>query len=273
MHTPDRAAVVSCAAMANSARFSLSVTRALSDQMSAALTELTPARLTAAALADLSEYPGVYQLYHRGELVYVGKADQSLPQRLERHLNKLGGRLNIELADVTFTCLYVDEDLDALAPEKMLIDRFRAQGRVRWNFNGFGNNDPGQQRDTTLYKDDHFDMLYPADLDVRVRGVDAGIQVVSELVVQMKAALPYVFRTAEKGRHTDLARVTVVVPAHDPRADELFALISEALPGWQITALPGYVIMYPERREYPSARRVYRTPEGYSSSPGTTTTG
>jgi hypothetical protein len=67
--------------------------------------------------------------------------------------------------------------------------------------------------------------------------------------------------------------VTVVVPAHDPRADELFALISEALPGWQITALPCYVIMYPERREYPSARRVYRTPEGYSSSPGTTTTG
>lgn len=241
--------------MVNSARFSLSVTRALSEQMAAALAELTPARLTSEALDVLQPLPGVYQLYHRGELVYVGKADQSLPRRLERHLAKLRGRLNIELADVTFTCLYVDEDLDALAPEKMLIDRFRAQGRVRWNFNGFGNNDPGQQRDTTLYKDDHFDMLYPADLSVRVPGIDAGIEVVSALVAEMKARLPYVFRI---GKHPDPTRTTVLIERHDPTADELFTQIAEALPGWQITALPGYVIMYPERRDYPSARRVYR---------------
>lgn len=241
--------------MVNSARFSLSVTRALADQMAAALSELTPGRLSAAALEALEPLPGVYQLYHRGELVYVGKADQSLPQRLERHLAKLSGRLNIKIPDVTFTCLYVDEDLDALAPEKMLIDRFRAQGRVRWNFNGFGNNDPGQQRDTTLYKDDHFDMLYPADLSVRLEGIDAGIQVVSELVAEMKARLPYVFRI---GKHPDPARTTVLIAGHDPTADELFTLIAAALPGWQITALPGYVIMYPERREYPSARRMYR---------------
>ncbi len=241
--------------MVNSARFSLSVTRALADQMSAALSQLTPARLTADALRLLEELPGVYQLYHRGELVYVGKADQSLPQRLDRHLAKLGGRLNIELADVTFTCLYVDEDLDAMAPEKMLIDRFRAQGRVRWNFNGFGNNDPGQQRDTTVYRTDHFDVLYPADLSVRVEGIDAGIQVVVELVAAMKARLPYVFRI---GKHAELSRVTVLVPGHDPTAGQLFALLAEAMPGWQVTALPGYVIMYPERREYPGARRVYR---------------
>ena len=43
-----------------------------------------------------------------------------------------------------------------------------------------------------------------------------------------------------------------------PSADYLFAAIAEALPGWQVTALPGYVIMYPENRTYPSARRVYR---------------
>lgn len=266
--------------MVNSARFSLSVTRALADQMARALSELTPARLTAAALDALDEYPGVYQLYHRGELVYVGKADQSLPRRLERHLAKLSGRLDIGLREVTFTCLYVDEDLDAMAPEKMLIDRFRAQGRVRWNFNGFGNNDPGRQRDTTVYKDDHFDMLYPADLSVRVAGVDAGIQVVSALVADMKARLPYVFRI---GKHPDPAARTVLVPGHDPTADELFGLIADALPGWQVTALPGYVIMYPERRDYPGARRVYRAgtgqpggtgqPDDTGQPDGTTTTG
>jgi len=32
------------------------------------------------------------------------------------------------------------------------------------------------------------------------------------------------------------------------------------MPAWQITALPGYVIMYQERRDYPSARKIYPRP-------------
>jgi hypothetical protein len=248
--------------MANSAEFKLSVTRALADQMASALGSLAPEPLTREALAALAQRPGVYQLYHESTLVYVGKADRSLPQRLERHRFKLGGRTNVKLADVTFTCLYVDEDLDALAPEKMLIGRFKSEGSAPWNFNGFGNNDPGRERDTTRFKDDHFDVQYPANLNVAVEGVEPGRYKISDLVVKMKAALPYVFRYASTGKkpHRDLTSAQVEVsPERVPAsADYLFATIAEAMPAWQITALPGYVIMYPESRTYPSARRVYR---------------
>lgn len=254
--------------MANSAEFKLSVTRALADQMAGALDSLTPGPLTNEALAALAPRPGVYQLYHQSTLVYVGKADQSLPQRLERHRFKLGGRMNIALADVTFTCLYVDEDLDALAPEKMLIDRFKSEGSAPWNFNGFGNNDPGQQRDTTRVKPDHFDARYPANLDVVVDRIEPGRHAAGELVSVMKAALPYLFRYATTGKrpHRDLAAAPVVIePDREPfTVDYLFAALADVLPGWQITALPGYVIMYPESRDYPSARRVYRREHGES---------
>jgi hypothetical protein len=162
---------------------------------------------------------------------------------------------------VTFSCLYVDEDLDALAPEKMLIDRFKSEGSAPWNFNGFGNNDPGQQRDTTRVKEDHFDAKYPADLDVAVDGIEPGRYEVSELVGKMKASLPYVFRYASTGKkpHRDLASRQVEINSErtPPTADYLFAAIADVLPGWQITALPGYVIMYPGNRTYPSARRIY----------------
>ena len=57
---------------------------------------------------------------------------------------------------------------------------------------------------------------------------------VSELVVMMKAALPYVFRTAEKGRHTDLARVTVVVPGHDPLVLTRYPAAKAGLEGWVV---------------------------------------
>jgi hypothetical protein len=141
----------------------------------------------------------------------------------------------------------VDEYLDVLAPEKMLIERFKSEGSGPWNFNGFGNNDPGQQRDTTRVKQDHFDAKYPADLDVVVNGIDPGRYLVGELAGKMKAALPYVFRYATRGKkpHDDLSARHVEIDAEHAPSDYLFASIADVLPGWQITALPGYVIRTP----------------------------
>jgi hypothetical protein len=195
--------------------------------------------------------------------VYVGKADASLPQRLERHRFKLGGRVNIDLAEITFTCLYVDEDLDALAPEKMLIDRFKSEGSAPWNFNGFGNNDPGRERDTTRFKDDHFDTQYPADLDFPLPDIGPGRYRVDELTSKIKSLLPYVFRyeTVKRRPHPDLTDTYVEIadPESPPTGDSLFGALGEALVNWQVTALPGYVIMYREHRTYPSSRRIYRS--------------
>lgn len=244
-----------------SAEFRLSVTRALGDQLAELLSQLTPAPLTEESLQVLDPRPGVYQLYHQGELVYVGKADSSLPQRLGQHRFKLSGRLNVDPEAVGFTCVYVEEDLEAVAPERLLINRFREQGGVPWNTNGFGSNDPGQRRDTTVFEGNHFDVLYPADLEHPMPEVAPGTYSAAELAITIKSALPFVFRfkTVRRGRpHQDFYLASVVVPEPNMSADQLFGLLADAMPEWQITVLPGYVVMYPAGGSFPSARKTYK---------------
>jgi hypothetical protein len=247
--------------MAAVAEFRLSITRALGDQLAAALAELTAAPLNAENLTRLQPRGGVYQLYHRDAFVYVGKADNSLPDRLGDHLRKISGRLNISPAEMGLTALYVEEDLSAVAPETLLINRYRAAGGVRWNLTGFGNNDPGRQRDTSRFEPPHFDALYPANLDLPCAGIRADSYLVADLLPEVKASLPFVFRYQGGWRAADLPgeyrEVTVTISSDDPTADQVFTAVAEAMPDWQITALPGYVIMYHEHRSYPSARKVY----------------
>lgn len=249
--------------MPSSAEFKLSVTRALGDQLAQLLERLTPEPLTEKSLQALDPRSGVYQLYHQGSLVYVGKADSSLPQRLGQHRFKLSGRLNIDAESVGFTCVYVEEDLEALAPERLLINRLREQGGVPWNTNGFGSNDPGQRRDTTAFEGNHFDVLYPVDLERPIPEIIPGTHSAAELATAIKAALPFVFRfkTVRRGRpHQDFYVASVSVSERNMTADDLFSLLAEAMPDWQITALPGYVIMYPVGGSFPSARKIYTAP-------------
>lgn len=237
----------------NAAEFKLSITRALTDQLEEALNRLSPEPLMLSALDALESRPGIYQLFHEEALVYVGKASASLPVRLSSHFWKVSGRTRIKIEDVSFACLYVDEDMDAVAPETQLIKRFRTAGAVPWNTNGFGNNDPGRERDTSAVKDKHFDALYPIDLDWPCAAVDLSMTTVAECLRQLKDELPYTFRYQTKrprspAPHPDCVAANVKVPKHDLPARDIFPLIVEALPDeWLITALPGYVIMYKER--------------------------
>ncbi|MEV6363197.1 GIY-YIG nuclease family protein [Nocardia asteroides] len=237
--------------------FRLSITKALGDQLAAALDTLVAIPLTEANLnAGVDERAGVYQLYLDGEFVYVGKADKSLRERLGNHLRKISGRRNIDLARVTFSCLYVAEDFSALAPEQLLISHHKGEGGVPWNNNGFGNKDPGRQRDTTILKDRHFDVEFPIDLDAPVLGVRPGMVTVDSFLKTLKNGLPYVYRFAVPPQ----SKLEVLdIPQTDLTAHEAFRLVSAALPpDWQITALMGYVIMYKENQEYKSAWRYYR---------------
>lgn len=249
--------------MPSIAEFRLSITRALADQLVASLELLTPAPLQPDELAAVERRGGVYHLYLRGDLVYVGKADESLYTRLRRHRRKISGRRNIDPAEVGFTALYVDDDLSAVAPETMLIDRYRGSGRAPWNFGGFGNNDPGRERDTSAVEATNFDALYPANLDFPCEGVQHGLHQVVDLLPQVKRCLPFVFRYEDYKKRRDLQpaayhTTTVSVPTDNPTADTVFAEVARAMPtGWQVTALPGYVIMYEESRPYPSAFKVY----------------
>lgn len=246
----------------NHAEFKLSITKALGDQLAAALDELTPAPLTVENIQALHPSPGVYQLYKGVDLVYVGKADRSLPSRIEKHFRKISGRINIQMAEMAFTCLYVDEDFGAVAPERLLINKHRGQGEVPWNYNGFGNNDPGKRRDTTVVDQEHFDRAYPIDLEFKIAellGIEQtmdGTITLASLLSTTKAALPYVFRYESS---QVFEQIRVPRPDEWITADEVLRLAASHLPDhWQITALPGYVIMYGKQDVYPSASRYYR---------------
>ncbi|MFE6268806.1 GIY-YIG nuclease family protein [Streptomyces goshikiensis] len=252
--------------LVNYAEFKLSITKALGDQLAADLEKLTPVSLTSTNLAMLPSVAGVYQLYQEHEdgrkLVYIGKADGSLPQRLTKHLKKLRGRVGVDLEKVTFTALSVEEDFQAVLPEKLLIAKHQGIGEAPWNNNGFGINDPGVKRDTTVFGLDHFDQLYPANLDWVIEGLPVGECSLYDLVWAVKDGLPYVFRFARQQHEKTYAGITVSLGSSSATADELFRIISAALPDpWQITALPGYVVMYPTRAESESARKYYRQGE------------
>jgi hypothetical protein len=248
--------------MANSAEFKLSITKALGDQLMDSISQLIPAPLQESEIAALRPEQGVYQLHHQGNLVYIGKADEPLPARLGQHRRKIAGRSAIDLADMTFTALYVEEDLSAVAPETLLINRHRTRGELPWNFGGFGRNDPGRERDTTKLKQTDFDARYPIRLDWPC-DVVVGNHVLTDLLKRLKTHLPYLFRyqdarLASANQPIEYRQAEVHVAASSTAAG-VFQAIVEALPtGWQITALHGYAILYREKKVYSAALRTYR---------------
>lgn len=257
-------------------QFRLSITEALSKQLYAALSRLEPAPLTQEnldALAPLAEKlglpskAGVYQLFRQEpgeprELAYVGKADEPLPDRLGNHLYKLAGREGVSIDEISFRCLFVEEDLSAVSPEKMLIKQHLKTGNIVWNNRGFGNNDPGRNRDRTTIKSTHFDLEFPIDLSRKVEGLTSGEQSLHSVLWEIKRGIPFNFRFKHSAAFKEQM---VTVPEGDMTVDEAFRFVAQHLTGkWQVCALLGWVIMYDDSPStYPSARRYYR-PEGVS---------
>ena len=64
--------------MPASGDFKLSISKALTDQLHDALHQLDPAPLPTGNPAAIEDRQGVYQLYLRNDLVYVGSASNSL---------------------------------------------------------------------------------------------------------------------------------------------------------------------------------------------------
>lgn len=256
-------------------QFRLSITEALSTQLFAALDRLEPAPLTSENLdalyplaekLGLASLSGVYQLFRQkpGEervLTYVGKADQPLPKRLGDHLKKLSGRAGISVSEMSFRCLFVEEDLSSVSPEKMLIKRHLETGTIVWNNRGFGPNDPGSERDTTRNSENHWDLEFPIDLARKVQGLVPGQQPLKVLLKAIKQGLPFNFRFAQG--LGPLGEKVVTVTDTEMTAEEAFQFVGAHLTGkWQVSALVGWVIMYEDdHKVYPSAFRYYR-PDG-----------
>lgn len=226
------------------------------------MASLEAAELNVDNVSLLQERPGVYEILLDGDLAYVGKASRSLHDRLSVHLKKLRGREFGLWERCTFKVLYIDEDLSAFGPEYLLIKGMKLDGKAPWNFNGFGNKDPGRQRDTTVVKEDHFDAQFPIDLGAEVL---AGLPsswtgTASQCLTDLKKALPFNLRFDKQ-----VPEVLVEAPTMGRTAAHWFRAVIQALPeGWMITALPGYVILYRESepRKYESRTRTWRKVSG-----------
>src|ERR1700685_382830 len=128
--------------------FDLDLHKALIQQLPEALDRLSVAPLTRERLESLGTEPRVYQLFERGQPVYVGKSETTLENRLEKHRRRCSGRLNIDINQMTFRCLYVDRFVDAVSPERILIAKYKAKGEASWNVSeGFAPKDVGRHRD------------------------------------------------------------------------------------------------------------------------------
>jgi hypothetical protein len=95
---------------------------------------------------------GIYVLYYRGALVYIGKASKgtttskrTLRARLSEHVGKIGGRRNITLADMTCRYLTFASEWWVFAAEFALITHYSPE----WNTSGFGSKTPGSGRPGT----------------------------------------------------------------------------------------------------------------------------
>ncbi|SAK40092.1 hypothetical protein AWB75_00155 [Caballeronia catudaia] len=258
----------------HSAKFEIDIISALSSQLEAAFDKLTAGQLAPAHTAALESDQGIYQLYHSGLLVYVGKAD-NLRTRLGEHYLKISGRQGIDVNDMGFKCLYVHENWVTLAPEASMIRHYKAKasGGCEWNGNGFGPHDPGRNRELTNKDPDGFDTRYPIKADWPCHWIAPGEWNVLDLLVALKdpKRLPYLIRyeTEHLGRdkfahfskgHPDHRTASVTVPSVDMPAVELLKLITRVLPGWQSTAFPSHMILYKENRAYKHGTLVHYQP-------------
>jgi hypothetical protein len=95
---------------------------------------------------------GIYALYHKNKLVYIGKASKgttkskrTLRGRLNEHVGKINGRKGISLADMTCRYLTFKSEWWVFAAELALIGTYTPE----WNASGFGSKVPGRGRPGT----------------------------------------------------------------------------------------------------------------------------
>lgn len=95
---------------------------------------------------------GIYALYYKQQLVYLGKATKditkskrTLRMRLNEHVTKIAGRRNITLDDMGCRYLTFDSEWWVFAAEFALISHYQPE----WNTSGFGSKVPGAGRPGT----------------------------------------------------------------------------------------------------------------------------
>lgn len=254
--------------MAFQADFDLDIPRALHSQLITVFEGLDTAPLGKVLGGDLavSSSAGVYGLYLRHTLVYVGKA-RNLIRRLAKHRFKISGRHKITIDDMEFKCITVHRNWNAYAPESILIGHYRSEDLCEWNGSGFGPNDPGRNRETTNKPPDGFDAQYPIRSDWPCDWIEPGRHGILDLLISLKEGLPYLLRyqidsPSYRTGHRDFANNAVHVPVDNIPAADALRLIVQQLPGWQATEFPSHLILYKENRGYGYGAVITRNSPG-----------
>jgi len=229
---------------------------ALLEAVDARFDQIVPQTLREEHAAQVPNEQGVYCLFHLGRLVYIGKTDggAGMRARLIRHARKLIGRTGLAPDDVSFKALRIFV-FTAMDIEQDLIKRHGGVGALAWNGSGFGSNDPGKERDTTRYKDDHFDAMFPINLDGCFVEFESKPMTVADTLSRLKAHLPYLLRYERE--HVDLSEVSVVLPSNTTTRRALEICVSALPQGWHATALPSHIIVYKnDNRSFPSGVKI-----------------
>ena len=241
--------------MAFCAYFDIDLPRALREQLVEALAQIDTGALNAYNLSQVPLSRGVYQLYLDGDLVYVGKASK-LRERLTKHLRKIQGRSGLDLAAVSFKCLWMSPNWITLAPESQLIALYKAQGTAIWNGNGFGPNDPGAGREDRNKPPALFDQLYPIRDNWPCDFITPDSWDVQTLLLRMKKDLPFLLRFQKPS--ADYIAASVTIPEGGMPASELLRRCAEALPaGWQATRFPSHMILYKQFKTFQYGTIIY----------------
>ncbi len=106
---------------------------------------------------------GIYALYFKGKLVYIGKASKgttkskrTLRSRLSEHVTKIATRQNITLAQMKCRYLTFSSEWWVFAAEFALMVHYQPE----WNASGFGSKMPGVGRPGT-HRISRWDDLFP----------------------------------------------------------------------------------------------------------------
>ncbi len=246
--------------------FDFDLARAVLEQLVEVFNSLRVGPLEEGLISQIDKTPGVYMLFVSDRLHYVGKADKNLSNRLMEHLWTLISRKNIDVTNIGFKGVTVHRNWTPLTHEESLIRHYKGTGLCEWNTKGLGNHDPGRRREDTQTND--FDSDYPIDENFKPIGIDLGVWNARDLLLALKARVPFVFRFYtdnpkggwQKGSVKYNSR-SVTIPTADMSMRELLQLVIDSFPkGWQATFFPGHVILYEEKRPYAHATLVLRKP-------------
>lgn len=216
--------------------------------------ETTP--LNEDSLAELEAFQdkinssqGIYLLHLRNEPVYLGKAG-NVRERLAQHLNKLTGRIHgserLDLCEIGFKVLLLDQSMSTAANEDILIAFFQNDHKGLWNNKGFGPKDPGKHRDTT--KPSYFDKEYPINRAFPVTGLKNNVTI-GDLFKVMKKTLPFVFRYQKLPKA--IADTLLDLTEVKREAEILLRFAMNQFPaGWHAAMVGFGMVVYKGRKAY-----------------------